>query len=417
MELPRSLIATHSGLRGRPGAELSADVVRTVIGGLARLLEQRRLPMVVAVARDQRPSGEEFSAAVIEAALASGIGVVDLGVQSTPAAKLAARNRGLGGAVIVTGSHLEPQLNGLKLVAAPSYAPVDVRALQPGPPSPSPRPGRLRSDTSAAEEHVAAVRASIDSETVAGAGLAVRCEGGAGPAPVLLLEHLRCAARGPTADVGLRLDADADRLSLLDETGAELDTELTFPLVMLAHGARRVVKGADTSRLVEAMVRERGGSVRTVPPGEIHLVEALMEGEAELAGEGNGGVIVPAVGLARDGLAAAAAVLWLIARSGRPLSVLAGELPRQALRRSTLPFADPGSRREALERLASRSRVELRQPEVGVLVEPAADVWGLVRASATEPVIRVTVEAPTESQAEELHDQLVEAIDPNGLSS
>ena len=73
-----------------------------------------------------------------------------------------------------------------------------------------------------------------------------------------------------------------------------------------------------------------------VPTGELHLVEALVAYRAGLAGEGNGGVVVPEVGIARDGLAAAAVVLELVARAGRPLARIADELPRLARVRSTL---------------------------------------------------------------------------------
>ena len=126
-------------------------------------------------------------------------------------------------------------------------------------------------------------------------------------------------------------------------------------------------------------------------------------------------MIVPTVGLARDALAAAAAVLWLPpALAAAP--ALAAELPRYTLRRSTLPCADLQQQRAALERLAQHTGGELRRVEEGVLLKPSDGVWGLVRSSATEPVIRVTVEASTDEQAEKLHHELVEATSLGSLS-
>src|SRR4051794_7843260 len=124
-----SLIATHAGLRGRPGADLSPEAVGTAVGGFAALLADRGLPPHIALARDERRSGEALATHARAAALASGLDVVDLGVVSTPAAKRFLSRHALGGAVVVTGSHLAAELNGLKLVAGDPPCPVDPRKL------------------------------------------------------------------------------------------------------------------------------------------------------------------------------------------------------------------------------------------------------------------------------------------------
>jgi phosphomannomutase len=403
-----ALIATHSGLRGRPGVDLSPELTGRTVSGLIGVLDVRGLPRTLAVARDERQTSEALAATVIDAALVLGTEVVDLGVLSTPAAKLAARRRQLGGAVIVTGSHLDPALNGLKLVAGPSYGPVDVRGL-PQPEAGARRRGRLHLDHAATAEHVAAVSESIDADLVRGTSLSVRSTGSAGAAPRLLLERLRCRTGEPHPQVGLLLDSDGDRLLLIDETGARLDSDETLALALLAHDARVVVKGADTSRMIDTLAKERGGAIHTVAPGEIHLISALVEQGGDLGGEGNGGVVVPSVCLGRDGLAAAAAILWLVARSDRPLSALAAELPRYARRRSTLSCPDEARGREAIAAVAGRWRTE-PEPDTGLRVETGEGAWGLVRVSATEPVVRITAEADTASGADSLHTELRSAI-------
>jgi phosphomannomutase len=404
------LMATHSGLRGRPGAELSREVVERTVAGLVALIRSRELSDVVGIARDERPSSASLASDVARVARAGGVDVIDFGALSAPGAKLAARSRGLGGAVIVTGSHLEPDLNGLKLVAGPSYGPVDIRELPPPGKRVARRTGRLHRDESAVEEHVAAIRDSVDSEIVRRAGLSVDCEGGAGPAPHLLLQELGCRSDPRHADLGLRLDADGDRLQLADERGNALDTEFILPLVMLAREAWTIVKGADTSRMVDALAANRGGGVRVVPAGEIHLFEELSEHGGDLAGEGNGGIVVPEVGIARDALAAAAAILSLLARTDAPLSGLTSELPAYTRRRSTVPRGSITDGPAALEALARRMGADFTNPEIGVCVESGDGSWGLVRMSATEPVIRITVEASTEAEAESLHGELRAAL-------
>jgi phosphomannomutase len=400
-----ALIATHSGVRGRPGAELSPAVVQRTVAGLIGVIEERGLPRSIAIARDERASGAELGSQAIAAALELGADVVDLGVAPTPAAKLAARRRGLGGALIVTGSHLDPALNGLKLVAGPHYGPLDTRGL-PAARAASRGQGSVRSDRGASAEHVAAVLESVDRELLRRASLSVRCSGSAGPGPRRLLEELGCGLGTPQPEIGLRLDADGDRLQLLDERGDELDPEMTLALVVLARGARSIVKGADTSRIVDELAAERGGRVLTVPPGEIHLISALTDEGGELAGEGNGGVIIPEVGLARDGLAAAVSVLGLLARERRPLSAIVAGLPSYARVREAVSWADRGAAAEAIAGLAERLGLSPPDSEYGLRVEAGAGTWALVRVSATERVIRFTVEAPEQAQAESLHAEL-----------
>jgi phosphomannomutase len=389
------------------------------VRGLVEHLRREELPATLGLARDNRPAGEMLAALVTSMATASGADVVDFGVVSTPTAKLAAQRRALGGAVVVTGSHLEPHLSGLKLITAPTYGPLDVRRLTlpaTGAGTVGHR-GRVVHDHTAAAKHAAAVLQSIDDEAIRAAALRVGISGGSGEAGTLLLERLRCRPPGSRADLALQLDPDGDRLRLVDERARALDEEATFPLAAVARDASNAVKGADTSRMIDDLMVARGGSVRVVSPGELHLVDALTARGGDIAGEGNGGVVVPAVGLARDGLAAGAAVIDLVARTGSPLSDFADGLPRYARRRSALPC---GGRRDAcaaIEAVAARlagrdvdkDRAGDRDPEQGLLVERDG-AWGLVRQSATEPILRVSVEARSQVAADELHSELRAAL-------
>jgi phosphomannomutase len=404
MRLPGSLITTHSGLRGRPGVDLTDDVVESVVRRFVALLHERDVPPRLGVGYDERPESADLAGLAIQITRSCGVDVVDFGAVSTPAAKHAGRLRRLGGAVIVTGSHLEPDWNGLKLVIAPSYAPFDVRELPVAEAPIAAARGSLERDDMAAQNHADAVCASVDAEQIRAAGFGVTAEGGVGASAALVLEALGCGAGG---DAGLLLDPDGDRLQLVDESGTELDPEIVLPLITIAVEASVVVKGADTSRMVEDLVR----IVHCVPPGEVHLVEALTRFGADVAGEGNGGAIVPAVGLARDGLAAAAAVLDLMARTERSLSALASDLPQYARVRSNVPCAGVDEARAALRVLASVLGVdEPPHPEDGLRVERSARAWGLVRQSATEPVLRLTAEATTAAEAESIHAELRDGL-------
>jgi phosphomannomutase len=116
---------------------------------------------------------------------------------------------------------------------------------------------------------------------------------------------------------------------------------------------------------------------------------------------------VPEVGIARDGLAAAAVVLELVARTGRPLARIADELPRLARVRSTLEWSDPDDALAALRAVGRRFDAPVvADPRLGVRVERPDGAWGLLRLSGTEQLVRVTAEATTADEAQELHDLL-----------
>jgi phosphomannomutase len=222
------LIATHSGLRGRPGAGLDGAVVRQLVGEFLSLLAERGLPRTVGLARDARPSGERLAAQAIEEARRQGADIVDFGVVSTPTAKRAARSSGLGGGIIVTGSHLGPDWNGIKLVAAPDYWPIDTSRLPATSTAPEGPTGALHRDRTADEVHAAAVCDAVDADAIRRANLRVSLSGGCGRAAHLALERLGCSLVEDEADLGLVIDGDGDRLQLVDERSNRLDTEVTF---------------------------------------------------------------------------------------------------------------------------------------------------------------------------------------------
>ena len=323
-ERPHLRIATHSGLRGM---HLTGEDLDGTVGGLISLVEGAEIEGPIGLASDGRPGNDQLVAGVIQAITSRGRDAVDFGVVSTPTAKIAARERGLAGAVVVTASHLPHGWSGLKLVIGPHFLPVDVGRLPEPAPVGSGARGKRVEDDAAGRLHADAVERAVDADAIRELAPAVSIRGGAGDAAQLALERLGCGLGGVTADFGLHLDADGDRLALRDRAGNELDEELVLALCAVSVRPRLMVKGADTSRMIDDLVASSGGEVRTVPPGELHLVEAVLESGAELAGEGNGGVVFPAVAPARDGLTAAALILQLIARSHRALEELAAELP------------------------------------------------------------------------------------------
>lgn len=404
-----TLIASHSGLRGRLGAGLTPPVVAATMASFADLLGRPGQPATVGVARDERPSGLELLPLVTAALTSRGVDVVDLGVVSTPTAKLAARQTGLAGLAMVTGSHLGPEWNGIKLMAGPGLKPLDVGALPPPSDDAYTGPaGAVSSDETAAARHAAVLcaEAEADAEAIRSARLRVRLRGGAGSAGTLALRDLGCSLTEAGAGVSLALDADGDRLELGDEDGRPLDPEATLCLAALGANARTVVKGADTSCMIDLVMARLGGRVHVTEPGELHLIEGVEAFGADIAGEGNGGVVVPRVGMARDGLAAAVVILGLMARTGAALSELCSRLPELSRRRFTVPCLDASAARSVLRSVAAETGHPFEDARRGVRVLRPGSTWALVRHSATEPVLRVTVESPDPARADLLETEL-----------
>ena len=144
------------------------------------------------------------------------------------------------------------------------------------------------------------------------------------------------------ADLGLVLDADGERLSLVDETGRPLSEELTLPLAVEAALARRkgpIVTNVSTTGLVEKVAARHGARVFRTPVGQAFISEAILEHHAVLGGEGNGGVAVPEVQATHDSAAAMGLLLEHLARTGLSLSALVARLPAVAMRKLALPVA------------------------------------------------------------------------------
>jgi phosphomannomutase len=239
------------------------------------------------------------------------------------------------------------------------------------------------------------VASAVDTIAIRAAQPAVEIVGGGEEEAEALLSELGCRRGG----MRLELDADGDRMSAGDP-------EWTLPLAVLARGPRLVVRGADTSRMVDSLVP----AVTTVPPGELHLVEGLEADGTRpaLAGEGNGGLVLPELLLARDGLATAALLIELTARTGQTIEEHAARLPALSRRRSELELGP-----EPESALAAATRIpDAAAGAAGVEIERGDGLWGLVRRSATEPVLRVTVEGPEDAAVQALHAEVLEALTP-----
>jgi phosphomannomutase len=205
------------------------------------------------------------------------------------------------------------------------------------------------------------------------------------------------------------VDPDVDRLAVVDERGRAIGEDYTLAFAVravLGKMKRRkgsiVVCNLSTSRVVEDAARDYGAEVVRAPVGEAYVARKIIELKAAIGGEGNGGVMYPALHVGRDAPVAAALVLALLEREGRTVSELVAGAPRYTIVKAKLPR---GPRLEpvyeGLRRVFSGAAVDTQD---GLrLAWP--DRWLHVRPSGTEPIIRLIAEAPTAPEAERLIDE------------
>jgi phosphomannomutase len=437
------LMRSVSGLRGIVGTDLTEEVVTRYAAGFGLFLRARGGLRVV-VARDSRPSGPAFLRAAADALAGAGLDVVDLGMVPTPTAQMAVEVGDLAGGIIVTASHNPVEWNALKFMgpggrfltradAGEFFALVDggTRFDASGP------EGRISADAGAVDRHLdrlfslpwldlGAVRArrfTIALDCVRGAGAtmmpklleALGCrvhainlepDGRFPREPEPIPEHLGelgALVRETGADIGIAVDPDVDRCALVDERGEPIGEDYTLAFAVRAVLARKpgpVVTNLSSSLVIDDAAKAFGSTVDRAPVGEANVVERMIVANAVVGGEGNGGVILPAVHLGRDAPVAAALALVLLTDLDRSVSGIVASAPRYAIVKAKLarPSGPLEPWYEALKRRLPGA-TEDRQDGMRLAT---ADRWLHCRPSGTEPVVRIIAEAPTRAEAEDL---------------
>jgi phosphomannomutase len=408
-------------------------------------------PGPVVVARDTRASGEMLVHAVTCGLLASGCEVIRIGVVPTPTAQIYVADIRAAGGIAVTASHNPPEYNALKLFNGEGlffnryeraelldlYHQSEFRHAM------NEEMRRVAVDAETApERHFARVMRHVDVEKIrrrrfrvaldavngAGSRMSVRwlrdilgCELHAihadpeqpfprdpEPRPETLEELGRLVVR-VRADVGFAQDPDGDRLAVAGESGRVLDNDDVLALAVdcaLRKQKGPVVVNLTTSSAVDDVAARHGCPVYRTPVGEANVVERMRAVHAVIGGEGaNGGIIFPAVHACRDSYLGMALLLERMADTGETMNALAASLPRYWRRSGKLPFEHGrlGMMMQALEEALAGAQAD-RTDGLKLMLP---DGWMHVRASNTEPLLRVSVEARTKEEADRLYELAV----------
>ena len=438
------LMISVSGIRGRVGEALTPEVVARYAAGFGAWSLARSTSSAIVVGRDSRVSGPMFHRVVVAALQSVGAHVIDVGMAPTPTIQLAVEEHHAAGGLAITASHNPIEWNALKFIgstglfldAAESSA---MRAfIERGFARASwDHLGKVQDDADAVNRHITRVFALpfIDVAAIRARQFRVAldtCHGAGSVIIPTLLEQLGCEVvmihvtpdglfhRSPEpvaenldelcdlvcatgAVAGFATDPDVDRLAIVDETGRAIGEDYTLALscrVVLRRQPGPVVTNLSTSRIVDDVAAEFDAPVIRAPVGEANVATRMRDENAVIGGEGNGGVILPALHLGRDAPLAAALILQLLAEDRAPLSQIVGNYPRYSIVKAKLERSDI-----PLDTVYRSLRADFADAEVDVqdgLRLSWEDRWVHIRPSGTEPIIRVIAEAPTEAAAQEL---------------
>ncbi|MCB0978437.1 MAG: phosphoglucosamine mutase [Acidimicrobiales bacterium] len=433
------------GVRGVANRELTPELALNLGRAAARVLGGRRW----LIGRDTRVSGPLLGAALAAGLASEGAEVSDLGVLPTPGvAHVSALEQ--CGAAMISASHNPYKDNGIKLFApggrklgddVEERLEAELTALAvAGDPRPRPEGaevGSISSDetgTARYLDHLTTkvldgrrldgMRVVVDAANGAASAVAAEAFGRLGAEVTVIHDNpdgrninLDCGSTHPKslqaavvesgADVGLALDGDADRVLAVDATGALVDGDEIIGICAIDRKQRGLLVGDTVVVTVMSNLGFRHGmaaagiAVVDTAVGDRYVLEEMTRGGFVLGGEQSGHVIFGDLASTGDGMLTGITLLDVMARSGRPLAELAA---------STMT---------RLPQVMVNVRTERRDPAV---VESVADVVAaaedrlgdsgrvLLRASGTEPLVRVMVEAPTDAEATEIANELAAAV-------
>ena len=425
------------GIRGAVGSEITVELALALgravghrLGGSGRM---------VVLGRDTRRSGEMLDAALTAGLTATGTDVVDLGVVTTPCLVHASAGDSYAAGIMVSASHNPAPDNGLKVVIdgrkLSDEAEADLESLidDPGavPERPNDELGRLRADrggveayrrhlAEAAGDAFAGLRVGIDCANGSAAAIAPDLFRAQGAEVTVLFDapdgtniNEGCGSTHPERlaetvaaaglHLGLAFDGDADRLIAVDERGELVDGDAIMGIVALERltaGTLRnglVVTTVMSNGGLERVVTQAGGRMVRTPVGDRHVFEAMEREDAALGGEQSGHIIFRDRASTGDGLLTGIELVRAVRGAGRPLSELAGQIPR-------LP--------QVVINSAARRREAWREdPEFSGAVDRATEQMGdrgrvLVRPSGTEPKIRIMVEGDDAGEIDRIAREL-----------
>lgn len=457
-----SLIKSISGIRGtiggRAGEGLSPLDIVKFTAAYAKFIRNNTTKdsNVIVVGRDARLSGQMVCDIVTGTLVGMGFDVVNIGLATTPTTELAVVAEGACGGIIITASHNPKQWNALKLLNengeflndaqgkqvlaiadAEDFDFSEVDAL-----------GHVFNNDTYTRRHIEDVLKLdlVDVEAIKKANFTVAvdavnsiggvvipqllrrlgvnnvielyCEptGKFGHTPEPIPENLTDIAdlmKSGKADVGFVVDPDVDRLAIIMENGEFFVEEYTLVSIadyVLGKTPGATVSNLSSSRALRDVTLAHGCQYTASAVGEVNVVTEMKRTGAVIGGEGNGGVIYPALHYGRDALVGVALFLTLLAKSGKTVSQLKAGYPQYSIAKNKVQLTPEINVDAILAEVKKEYSNEKITDIDGVKID-FEDSWVHLRKSNTEPIIRIYSEASTIERAEQLGNDIKAVIE------
>lgn len=440
----RRLFGTN-GIRGFPNVDLTAEFCTNI----GKSIGHYRSGSIIAMGRDTRSTGDFIFSSVLAGVLSTGSQVLDLGVLPTPAVQYYCKTKGIFG-IVITASHNPPEFNGIKCISSDgtelerseeekieeiyhkkSYREQDWENI-----------GRSKALNEGMLHYIGGVLSQVDADAIRKKKYRVLVDTGNGAAfrsTPFLLENLKCRLVSLNAnpdgrfssrnsepkpenlgnltalmktgnfDLGIAHDGDADRAVFIDEKGNFIDGDKTLALIVksVARKGDRVVTPISSSDAIDEICNKNGAELIRTKVGAPIVSRAMIENNALIGGEENGGVIYGRHQFCRDGAMTVALVLEMMAKTGRRISDLIGDLPAYTIVKKHAPLKMGWS--DLLEKISDHSAVDKADFTDGIKVI-RRDGWILIRPSGTEPILRIYGQSKSEETAKKYADEFVNIV-------
>lgn len=226
------------------------------------------------------------------------------------------------------------------------------------------------------------------------------------------LNELSAAVIAHKADLGIAVDPDVDRLVLVCEDGSMFGEEYTLVAVsdyVLSKRKGNTVSNLSSTRALKDITEQRGGQYFPAAVGEVNVVTKMKEVSAVIGGEGNGGIIVPDFHYGRDALIGIALILTHLAQSGKSLKQLRNGYPDYFISKNKIELSSGINLKEIFQKIQEKYRTNKINTIDGLRIDFDTD-WVHLRASNTEPIIRIIAESRFETTANNIAIKLIKDI-------
>lgn len=436
-----------SGVRGIVGETITPELVMNFACAFGTYLNSKP----VLVARDTRISGPMLHSSCLSALISTGCDVLDLGICPAPILQYMVKKLKAKGGISISAGHNDIKWNALTFInqdgtylsTFQGEEVLDIYHLGKFTKASSDKLGRIKSADNYLDFYFKNLSKFLDVQTIKNANLKViidPCNGAGSKIIDLFSQYLnfelvpvnnepngyfphdpeprpRNAQQVASiikivkADVGFVLNSDVSRLSLVAEDGETLSEEYTLPLVAnhyLKKNQGTIITNHSTSKMIEDVAKENNCPIIKTKVGQSYPIQSLIHEDAVLAGEGSGGIAIAEFQPAFDGFLTMGMILEIMAKREKKISQLIKELPKYHIVKEKMycPPTKIHSVVNEVKRLYLNREINSSD---GIRVD-FNNGWIHVRASATEPMIRIVSEGKSKEEAQKSAEEVINFI-------